>query len=75
MAKAKPVSPREFIRIWQTSDTVTEVSAKTGLTLNYVRFRGYYFRRHRVPLKPLTNGNYDGKYDWKELADYAKQLI
>jgi hypothetical protein len=69
------VTAREFIRIWQTSNSVAEVAKKTGCTKKTVRVRAWRFRTlFDIPLKvfPMTAFDYP---DWDELAEFAESLV
>ena len=66
------VPPKKFIHAWQTSDTIAEVSKKTGLSITAARQRGNLYRKKRgIPLKKLGRSKI---YDWDELRVYAIRL-
>ena len=69
---SKKIGPEEFIKVWQTSDSLADVATKTGLANNSVRSRGIYYRKKGVPLKKLA-GPY--RNDWKALAEYAAEFV
>jgi hypothetical protein len=68
------VTPRVFIKIWQESGTVAEVAQKTRIKKNACRVRAHRYRKLGVPLKVFPPVEYEPT-DWKELADYAAQLL
>jgi hypothetical protein len=69
------VTAREFIRIWQTSNSVAEVAKKTGCTKKTVRVRGWRYRSlFDIPLKVFPTSAFDYP-DWDELAAYAESLV
>lgn len=62
------VSPREFIRIWQESESLAEVAKRTGIAPIYASTRASYYRNQKgVPLKRFHRK----AEDWKGLAEYA----
>lgn len=69
---SKTIGPEEFIKAWQTSDSLDDVVTKSGLDKKAVRSRGIYYRKRGVPLKKLV-GPY--RNDWKALARYAEELV
>jgi hypothetical protein len=68
------VSPREFIRVWQTSASVAEVASKVRRKKNACRVRAYRYRQMGVPLKVFPPVEVELP-DWDELADYAASLL
>lgn len=70
MSKEK-ITSEQFVEIWQTSKTVAEVVERTGLTLQRVYSKSWYFRRQKVPLKKHP---YAPKNDWDSLADLARSF-
>jgi hypothetical protein len=72
MGRRSKVSPKEFIKVWQTSHSLDEVIAKIGVDKKVVRSRAIYYREKGVPLKKLV-GPY--KNDWEALAEYAAELL
>jgi len=69
-----PVSPREFIRIWQESESVAEVAMKVRRTKNACRVRAFRYRELGVPLKEFPLVLWEPP-DWGELAEYAESLL
>ena len=70
MAKAR-VSAEEFVRAWQTSNSMVEVAEKTGMSIVAVSSRVAMYRRKGVPLKPYRIR----KIDWEALASYAAEQL
>jgi hypothetical protein len=68
------VSPREFIRVWQTSASVAEVASKVRRKKNACRVRAYRYRQLGVPLKEFPPVEVELP-DWDELAEYAASLL
>lgn len=72
--KAPLVPPREFIRIWQSAESVAEVAMKVRRSKNACRVRAFRYRDLGVPLKEFPPVIIEPP-DWDELAEYAKSLI
>jgi hypothetical protein len=72
--KAAQVTPREFIRVWQTSASVAEVAAKVRRKKNACRVRAFRYRKLGVPLKEFPPVEVELP-DWDELAEYAASLL
>ncbi len=51
------VTPEEFIKIWQTSESVTEVSDKTGMPEPIVHARASNYRQAGIRLKKMPRKN------------------
>lgn len=66
------VKPEDFIRIWQESKRVREVSEKTGLTMHSVKDKARRFRRKGIPLKEMVPRM--KKLDYEGLIKLAKSL-
>jgi hypothetical protein len=73
MDEAVPVSPREFIRVWQTSASVAGVAVRVRRRKNACRVRAYRYRQMGVPLKEFPPVEVELP-DWDELAEYAPSL-
>ncbi len=69
----KTISALEFVRAWQSSSSVAEVSSKTQSSKNAVRVRAYRYRRMGVPLKQYPALEFE-TIDWDSLAEYAESL-
>ncbi len=69
----KPLSAREFVRVWQSSSSVAEVSSKTQSSKNAVRVRAHRYRQMGVPLKEFASLEFE-TIDWNSLAVYAESL-
>lgn len=50
------VTPEEFVKIWQSSQTAKEIAEKTGSTPGNVCARAYHYRKKGVKLKMLNSG-------------------
>jgi len=74
-ARAKPVAAKEFIRIYQASESVAEVAEKTGLTVHTVSQRASTYRKKGVPMRAMPNTGTTVRNDWKELAELARTLL
>jgi hypothetical protein len=69
-----PVSPREFIKAWQESNSVAEVAQKVRAKKNAVRVRAFRYRQLGIPLKEFPPVEYEPT-DWGQLAQYAEDLL
>jgi hypothetical protein len=73
-AEAAPVSPRQFVTIWQESSSLAEVAAKVRRKKNACRVRAFRYRKLGVPLKVFPPVEFP-ETDWEELARYAAELV
>jgi hypothetical protein len=65
------VSPEEFVRIWQESDTIDQVAARTGYRRNAAKQRASNYRVRGVPLKQMPLGH--PPLDYAALAALARK--
>lgn len=63
----------EFIRIWQTSDSVIEAAEKLGISANAARSQASRLRRKGIPLI-LGPGGRDRIEDYGKLRELAEKL-
>ena len=68
------VTPEEFVKTWQTSNSVREVASKTGMTEGAVRGRECMYRKYGVSLKHFPKKQRSNFVDWKKIDDLAKEL-
>ena len=73
--RAPPVPAKDFIRIYQASESVAEVAKETGLTAHTVSQRASTYRKKGVPLKAMPNSGVTTRNDWNELAELARELM
>tara|TARA_Y100001937_G_scaffold128186_1_gene202898 strand:- start:1200 stop:1514 length:315 start_codon:yes stop_codon:yes gene_type:complete len=73
--RAAPVPAKDFIRIYQASESVAEVAKATGLTVHTVSQRASTYRKKGVPLKAMPNNGVTTRNDWDELAELARSLM
>lgn len=73
--QANIVTAEDFVRIWQTADSIHDVVKKTNQTIESVRGRAAKFRKKGVPLKSLAMGNQGRPNDYAALAELAKSLV
>jgi len=73
-AQLPPLPPREFIKIWQTSDSVAEVAQKARRRKGACRTRACRYRQRGVPLKEFPVVEWLPP-DWGELAEYGASLL
>ena len=69
-----PLTARDFIRVWQTSNSVAEVAQRVCRRKGAVRMRAFRYRRFGVPLKEFPATVIETP-DWDELAQYAESLM
>jgi hypothetical protein len=71
-AEKIPVSNRQFVEVWQRSESIAEVARKLKSTRNACRVRAYRYRKMGVPLKDLPYAEWlsPGK-----LAELARSLL
>ena len=70
--KRKPLTPEEFVRLWQTSPTLADFCEKTGMKRRTASLRAAIYRRRGVPLKPFPRGL--ATIDAPALARLAQEL-
>lgn len=63
------VTTEEFVKVWQSSASVSQVVERTGLRLGVVRSRAGWLRRKGVSLK-----RYRHREDFQALAALADRL-
>ena len=64
------ISPEEFVKIWQSSKTLFEVSERMGLSKKIASARAGYYRSKGVPLK-----HFKKPIAWDALADLAEKTL
>jgi hypothetical protein len=69
-----PIAPKEFIRVWQESESLADVAMKVRRTKNACRVRAFRYRGLGVPLKEFPPVIWEPP-DWSELAEYAESLL
>jgi hypothetical protein len=70
-----PVSPEEFVRLWQTAPTVQAAFEKSGSkNLNTCQQRAVYLRKKGVPLKRFRARRQSGTTNYTQLAQLARSL-
>jgi hypothetical protein len=67
--KRNRISAEEFVKAWQTSNSLMEVSEITGMIAAYANSRACRYRKNGVALKKFPRAK---NVDWKGLADLAK---
>jgi len=71
-----PVTPEEFVRVWQTCRTVDEVAKKLNLTKRACYQRAVAYRKKGVALKKYPVGRHGAHHDidYASLASLARSL-
>jgi len=52
----KPCTPEQFVKAWQESESVKEVSEKTGIPTATASGRARDYRERGIPLKMMRRG-------------------
>lgn len=68
------ISPRQFVSVWQTSSSVTEVATKLGMNKSQARLRAFRYKKRGVPLRDFPPVEVP-VVDWRELAEFAATLV
>lgn len=63
-------TPEQFVEIWQTANSIDEVSNKAGIKPESARMRASLYRKKGVPLKRMSRS----RRSWEDLADLAKSF-
>jgi hypothetical protein len=71
MTARNTITPEEFIRAWQSSETLDEAAQKLGTYKSVCHSRAAYYRTKGVPLKPLMTRK---AICWSELQNLAETL-
>lgn len=66
----KPIPHTRFIDVWQTSESLIEVSDRLSVSTKYATACAKKYRANGVQLKVLPRTT-----DWKYLAKYAERVI
>jgi len=64
----RPISPEQFVIIWQTSKTKDEACKRLGITPCPAAARARYFRKMGVNLKAFKD-----PHDWDQLKKLAQR--
>jgi hypothetical protein len=71
---APAVTPKQFVKAWQESESVAEVAKKVGRSKNACRVRAFRYREfYGVPLKFYPAVEIE-EVDWVEVAEFAESL-
>ena len=74
VVQSAAIKPRQFIEIWQTSESLAEVAERCHATKPTCRVRAFRYRQRGVPLKVFPPIEIE-EIDWQDLADYAEELL
>ena len=66
------ISPEEFIKAWQTSDSAIRAAEKTGMTYSGCTSRACWYRKRGIPLKTFRQGRF--ALNVKSLTTLAKSF-
>lgn len=69
---AAPLTPEQFILIWQQAGDIVDVMEKTGWKYATCTGMAAKYRRRGIPLQRFPRGRQ--RYDWAALAELAKGL-
>jgi len=71
MSPQTSIPADEFVRTWQTSETLVEVAAKLNTDKHLAYSRASYYRRKGVPLKKFPSMRIR---PWQTLIELAESL-
>lgn len=72
-SKSHSYDPKEFVKVWNTSDNPDDVARRFSMTKEQVTSLASQWRnKHGVFLKIMRKGP-EVKTDWAELAKFSKQ--
>ena len=73
--RAPSVRAKDFIRIYNSSESFDEVVEKTGLARHTVMQRASEYRRkHGINMRKFPQSATE-RNDWKELAEFAESVL
>lgn len=72
-SKSSSVTPHEFVKAWQGSESTVEVCDKLGLSRSNVASRASRYRKNGVPLVKFERAG-GPVTDWAAVAKIAKDL-
>lgn len=73
--KKKRISPEDFVRIWQTSETFAEVLKRTGMKGNSCSVRAQHYRKKGIALRKFHGCGQGRKINYAALAALADELV
>ena len=68
------VTPEEFIRIWQTSDSLNQFAEKSGMTPSSARTRYHTYLKNGIMLKKYPRQASGKRLDYVALNELALSL-
>ncbi len=75
MVKTETISAEEFVRLWQTSESLQACADAAGLSMQQCRCRAGSYRKKGVPLRRWRTGSCGHKkIDWNALIQLALTL-
>ena len=69
----KQVDPADFVRFWNTAESIDDVCKHFGLSRQACYFRYYRYRKNGVTLKSLEKAR--PRIDYAELDAIAKEAL
>lgn len=64
------ISPEEFVRLWQNSNSLSEFSEKSGIKRANASLTAMRYRKHGVKLKKFVRQEHINWNKLKNLANY-----
>lgn len=74
MSRSEPVDSEEFVRTWQTSESVSEVAEKMNMSKLGASVKASHLRRVGVPLKKFRTGIGSDPVDFIDIWNSAETL-
>jgi hypothetical protein len=74
MKDGRAITGEEFVLVWQSSKSVSEVAKRTGMTVKAASVRASNYRKKKVPLKLMNGDRAMPHNDWEKLAKLARKL-
>jgi hypothetical protein len=74
VSRATPVDPEEFIRVWQTSESVVQVADVMGMSKLGASVKASHLRKAGVPLKKFRTGMGSDPQEFVEVWNSAGTL-
>lgn len=74
MTRSTPVDPEEFVRTWQTAESVTEVADRMCMSKLGASVKASHLRKAGVPLKKFRTGSGSDPAEFIEIWNGSESL-